>query len=365
MKKRKVKKQKVKNHYFFIFISFFLLMFIFIISPLLINWSFIRGFISGFIARLGDYKEVYISSLGAALGTGVAVSSALYLQKKENIKKEEDELKKEVLIEIDAAENIINWIERELNMLWGLWVWTTYDVSDYGISKIDKFKGYLYFEPYEVNSELILKNYFKICNHLSKEDKNVFLKLYYFAEKINNYINSYNRVNYDIPSIESNIVVTPGMCPDIRTESIPNSTSERYKSIFKHLISNEQNFLFFNNDIQNNDCDIYFIKYRDYCEKIDQIQERAIKIYRDKMKVSDYSTEPQKYIEDCIKSQRAENKVGINSDIKQLKDLMKNRDILTNNYEKNREKDYLTVDNNILMGNKLYKLLNSLKSIGL
>lgn len=341
-------------------------MVVFCISPLLIKVNFINRFIGEFIFDLGTYKEVYISSLGAALGTGLAVSSAIYLQKKDNLKNKSDELNRERIIENNATGNVINWINRELNMLWGLWVWSTYDISYNGITVLEEFKGHMFFEPYEVDSNMIFENYTKINRYLSKEDKDVFLKLYYFAEKINKYINCYNNLNYDIPIISSNSASYPGNFPDIFSELQRNTAGERYKAIFKYLINKEDNFLFFSNEIVKNDCDTYFNNFVNCKRKREKLIKDAIQIYLSKTEEDkqDYA-EAENYVESYIKSQRKEEKYGIGYLIKQILNIDKKMSELSDEYKSIRKKHYKSVDNHIAIGDKVSKLIASLDSINL
>jgi hypothetical protein len=355
---------KPKNPYRYLFIVFLVLMVVFCISPLLIKINFINRCIGEFISNLGNYKEVYISSLGAALGTGLAVSSALYLQKKDSLNNKIDEIHKERINENNATENIINWINRELNMLWGLWVWSTYDISYNGITILDEFKGHLYFEPYEVDSNLIFENYTKINKYLLKEDKDIFLKLYYFAEKINKYINSYNKLNYDISMITSNPASFSGNCPDIYSELKRNTSSEHYKTIFKYLLSNEENSLFFSNEIEKNDCDTYFNNFVNCKREKEKKINEAIQIYMSKTEEGELNyAKANSYVESYIKSQQTEDKYGIDCLIKQILDIDFQVKKLSQEYKLNRNKHYKSVDNQIAIGNEITKLIVSLNSI--
>jgi len=357
-----IKEKKIKNPYKYMFFAFLILMIVFFITPLLIKISVIYGFIASFLYSLGNYKEVYISSLGAALGTGLAVSSALYLQKNDSIKNEINETCKKKEFEIDATKNVINWVKRELNMLWGLWVWSTYDISNYGITNIDQFKGHLYFEPYVVNNNLILENYAKINNYLSEEDKEIFLKLYYFAEKINEYIKSYNQLNYDVSMVNSDSPIS-NQFPHIYSELKKNTSSERYKSIFKYLIKNEEDFLFFSNEREKYDCDTYFIDYKNCNIEYNKTFNAAVKKYKSMKDVSDYSQEPENYIKSFVESKKTEKKFGLNTYIKKIRSINREMEKISSNYKLNREKHYESVDNNIMIGNNLSKLVYSLDSI--
>lgn len=354
------KNEKLKNPYRYIFIVFLAMMVMFCISPLLIKNDFINSLIGEFISNLGTYKEVYISSLGAALGAGLAVSSALYLQKKDFLKNKFDELNQERIIENNAADIVINWINRELNMFWGLWVWSTYDISYNGITVLDEFKGHLFFEPYEVDSNMIFENYTKINRFLSKEDKDVFLKLYYFAEKLNKYINSYNNLNYDIPIIRSDSAFG-GDFPKIYSDLQNNGSSERYKAILKYLISNEDNFLFFGSEIVKNDCDTYFNNFVNFKRKKEKLINDAIQICTEKDK-QDYA-EAENYVENYLQNQYKEDKYGIEYLIKQILDIDIKMTELTNEYNLMRKEHYKSVDNQFIIGDKISKLIVSLNSI--
>lgn len=73
---------------------------IFIISPLLLRIPFIYGICSWFLQPLGNsgYKSSYTETFGAILGTFLAVTGALWTQKKIDKAAEKKELKESALI---------------------------------------------------------------------------------------------------------------------------------------------------------------------------------------------------------------------------------------------------------------------------
>lgn len=78
-----------------LFLGSIIITIMFIVSPILIKCSYIRNFCSWLLNDLGEqgYKSSYIETLGAVLGTFLAISGALWTQRKfeQDIEQKEEE----------------------------------------------------------------------------------------------------------------------------------------------------------------------------------------------------------------------------------------------------------------------------------
>ena len=95
--KQWIEKFKTGDLIFYISI---ILTILFILSPFLVRASFVYSKISSFLEPLGDstYKVGYIEAFGAILGTFLAITGALWTQRKIDRNKEEKEVRESALI---------------------------------------------------------------------------------------------------------------------------------------------------------------------------------------------------------------------------------------------------------------------------
>lgn len=95
--KTKIGKFAIENPLFFISI---VITIIFVSSPIWLNCSCLKNMISGFLMPLKEqgYKSSYIETLGAILGTFLAITGALWTQRKFNKETEEERKREHILI---------------------------------------------------------------------------------------------------------------------------------------------------------------------------------------------------------------------------------------------------------------------------
>lgn len=86
----------VKSNFLFAF--FISLAIVFIISPILLRVPMLKNGLLLLIEPLGQYKSSYIETIGAILGTFLAITGALWTQKRTDLKNEKKEQYKSVKI---------------------------------------------------------------------------------------------------------------------------------------------------------------------------------------------------------------------------------------------------------------------------
>lgn len=233
-----MKNNESKNYFKPLFVAFLILGGLIFIGPFLIYIPFIREIAKYYLDKLGGLKGDYLNMLGATIGAGLALSSALWLQKNESNKKEIENKEYQKKQKQRAARFVYEWFNREIEMLWGMWIWSTFEDA-YSYTRIP-----LYFEPYVVQLDKVLDDFLIIEKEMP--NSSAFYDLYYFSVKVNLYITNYNSLNYDTPIINSD---SSYGSTSIHTDVTNNSSCIKYKEILKYLIRERQNFLFFESDI--------------------------------------------------------------------------------------------------------------------
>lgn len=279
--------------YFYLFILFIFLTIAFFFSPVIIYEPHVRNFISYFLKDLQDYRKTYLGIIGTTLGTGLAVSSAVWLQRT-NLNKKEKEEKVAKAIKVKQAEMVLeNWIKREISMLWGMWIWAKYDFS---VFRYDE--KVLPFEPYCIERTKVFECYLLVDYKLSKKSKDAFYELYYLAEKVNQYIENYNAMNYDILEISSHNGLGTGI--NIASGIRKNSSSERYKDILKSIVDDKRGFLFNDNSRVISEID-YYMKLQALNTQLLRIQSDFRQCYQNDHK--ELNLLPGFNIEDLLKNE--------------------------------------------------------------
>lgn len=233
MSKRKSKLQK-RSFYTFVVAAVIL-----VISPILLKFDFLKVILNWILFDLRAYKSDYIALVGGMVGAGLAVSSAIYVQDRSDIAKETEELivadKK-----MKIRSNVIStYVERELKMLWGLWIWARYETPYISFNSRE-----VPFEPYKVNQDNILENFLEIEKELSETAVNTFYDLFYFAEMVNGYIEYYKSAYQEKMYIDSRNGYAQGTL-DITTEYRPSLRLHEITQILSSLIDEKKLNLFF------------------------------------------------------------------------------------------------------------------------
>jgi len=343
---------KSQDNYFWIFMLFSFFTIVFILSPVIIKEPCAKDFIRKFLADLYSYKQTYLQIIGAILGTGLAVSSAVLLQRNSAREKEIEDKQTEIFKQRQAAKVIENWVRSEITMLWGMWVWATFNISLNNINGVD-----LPFEPYCVDNNKVYDYYLSIDHKISNTSRNIFYKFYRFSEKTNQYIENYNRMNYDIMLIESN---NYGATINISSDVRKNSSFDKYKEILRYLIDTNKLFLFFDEDIEIISLDKFFKKRRLLQIELDELHENMIKKYQTEKGGIEYfkaTFEINKYLE---------KKVDIPEEYKLLQtkydDILQQIKELEQSYEGTKRRFYDEIENPVV-NSKIKDLIEELNTI--
>lgn len=330
------------------FILFVILTIIFFLSPVIIHIPCVRSLMSNFLKELYNYKQTYLGIIGTTLGTGLVVSSAVWLQRNNINKKENEDRRVRYFKEKQAAKVIDNWVRREIHMLWGMFIWAKFDLSVFSYNGID-----LPFEPYCIEKSKVFDCYLLIDYKISDSSRDIFYEFFYLAEKVNQYIENYNRMNFDILEIGS--TGNYGGSINISSGVTENRSSQRYKNILKSIIEGKKKFLF------NEDLDImsgmeYLIDKSKLNNKINELINNLQKDSQGSHKQLNYFE-----IEQLIKN-KVETPKKYEPIIKEIREIKESIKELDKNYECNKEKYYEEVEKP-LMNSKIEKLLDELKCI--
>ena len=84
----------------------------FILIPLVLRIEFVYKAVSWFISPLGEYGSSYIETLGAILGTFLAITGALWTQRKIDEVQDKKELRESALIVYYDFEFVFNDVKR-------------------------------------------------------------------------------------------------------------------------------------------------------------------------------------------------------------------------------------------------------------
>lgn len=329
---------KNQDPYFYLFSLFLIFTIIFIFSPVIIYIPSVKNFIRIFIKELYNYKQTYLSIFGTTLGAGLAVSSAVWLQRNNIIKKEKEEKATELFKQKQAAKVIKNWATREISMLWGMWIWAKFDMSVYIDDGTD-----LPFEPYCIDKNKVLNCYLLIDHKLSDSSSDTFYELYYLAEKVNQYIECYNRMNYDILEIESNGLPNGNIGSRMRK----NSSSQRYREILRFIVNDKRKFLFFDNNFDTKNWEKHFQEKSILQKNLNELENELLKAYQEH--VYQGRVNEKDYFNDLIQTSKwTEHKVETpekyKSMIQKIDKAKEAINKLTKNYEGTKEKYYGEVE---------------------
>lgn len=330
---------------------FFLFTLTFILSPVIIKEPFAKDFIRKFLAELYNYKQTYLQILGAILGTGLAVSSAVLLQRNSAREREREDKQVEIFNQRQAAKVIANWVRREITMLWGMWVWATFDISLNTLNGVD-----LPFEPYCVDNNKVYDCYLSIDHKISNTSRDIFYDLFHFSEKTNQYIENYNRMNYDIMQIDGN---NYGGTINISSGVRRNSSCDKYKEILRYLIDTKKLFLFFDEDNEIISWEKYFEKRRLLQIELNGLHDEMIKKFQAEQSIDYFkaSFEINKYLEKKVDIPKEYKPLQIKYDeiLQQMKDLEQS-------YEGTKRRFYDEVENPVV-NSKIIDLVEELTII--
>ena len=99
---KKIKWRKIKDAVVdkWLFVIMIIITFIFVISPYWLKWEVLENEVSYFLQplKVEGYKSSYIEMLGALVGTFLAISGALWTQRRDEIKKEKQIIKEAAII---------------------------------------------------------------------------------------------------------------------------------------------------------------------------------------------------------------------------------------------------------------------------
>ncbi|OEH84277.1 hypothetical protein BHU72_10710 [Desulfuribacillus stibiiarsenatis] len=248
MSKRKSKLQTIS---FYIFVVAAIIL---VLSPILLKIDLLKAILNWILFDLRTYKSDYIALVGGMVGAGLAVSSAIYVQARSNIAKETEELIVAHKKMKNRSNVISTYIERELKMLWGLWIWARYETP------YRSFNGReVPFEPYKINQDNILENFLEIEKELSEISANTFYDLFYFAEMVNGYIEYYKSAYQEEMYIDSRSGYSQGGI-DLKTEYRPSVRLYEITQILSSLIDEKKVNLFFQDKSEFESWDDYYTR---------------------------------------------------------------------------------------------------------
>jgi len=170
--------------YFFVSISI-----IVIISPFLLKFRIFQNVGDFLLWGLGEYKKEYINLIGGMIGAGLAVSSAVLIQRRSNLQKEneEEQLKRNEIIR--KSKQVKRYLERNIIAIWNIWLWNTFDMSHHFRDR----KEFPY-EPYSISIHKMLDTFIEIEQYLDESTIDFFYDIYFFSDKIHSYVNTYNSI---------------------------------------------------------------------------------------------------------------------------------------------------------------------------
>jgi hypothetical protein len=221
-----------------VFLIFSILALFLIISPLLVKNDVIARLARWYLGSIGNYSGNYIGAMGGIIGTGLAVSSALWISGVQERKNRElIELKNQRQKTL-TYRRIERYLKRELKRLWIMWLWVTFDLNVY----FDSEKEYPY-EPYSIDISQVLDDFIIIEEEITEKNVELFYELFFFSEKINYLIDLYNSLRTDTVIMRSSGISYNN---SVNIESDVSQSQSSYKIIesLKILISEKKNTLF-------------------------------------------------------------------------------------------------------------------------
>ncbi len=283
--------KKIRTHAS-IFVMFAFIAILIVLSPLVIKIPGVKDFVSSSLIELGSYKAVYITMIGGMVGTGLAVSSAIWMQQRDEKKRKSE--KKEAdkkLLEL-RKKRIERYLNRERLRLWNLWLWAKFESSDfvYGEKKYP-------FEPYCIDSSKSLDEFTEIEHMLKDSNIETFYELYYFAEKINSLIGVYNSIRKEQPHINGNFNNAYGN--SLTTEYKNTASTHNLINAIKDLIEMKTELLFTNNEKEMDSTMDHMIYVYNLRSKRSSITKRLVdKLYESKEEVESETSYLIRYAEE-------------------------------------------------------------------
>ncbi len=254
-----------------IFYLFVLVALILVISPVLLKFDPLRHLLNWFLFDLNTYKGDYVGLLGGMAGAGLAVSSAIYVQTRIDLVKEKDEKVASNKRKRIRANIISTYIERELKMLWGLWIWARYE-SPYHRYFSEKSVP---FEPYTINQDHILESFLDIDTDLSESSSTTFYNVFYFAEMVNGYVEYYKSIYYDQMYLDSSTTYGQNGI-QLQTEYKPSRSLHEITQILCSLIHEKKVELFFQDKNEFESWNNYYNKKSKLQKQIEEAKENVL-----------------------------------------------------------------------------------------
>jgi hypothetical protein len=221
-----------------VFLTFIILAILLFISPLLVRVDSIARLVRWYLESVGIYSGHYIGAIGGIIGTGLAVSSALWINRVQAQKNDKLSELKNLRQKALTYRRVERYIKRELRRLWVIWLWVTFDLNVY----FDSEKEYPY-EPYSIDISQVLDDFIIVEEELSEKNVDSFYELFFFSEKINYLIDLYNELRTDTVLVRSS---AHSYGDQVNIESDVRQSQSSYKIVesLKILISEKKNTLF-------------------------------------------------------------------------------------------------------------------------